>query len=125
MGIHRQVFDEYLLGYHHGIKQVVDKKTCQPVRDEATGQPKLDQKGKPIPDLSTGKLKTVPKFIRQKFGNLADAEREARFVLAKLANAEGEVLKLTGLNRSSYVSSMQKLREWRSDAGLRPRDAEA
>ena len=113
-----KVFDQYLLGYYQGTEKIVDKKTCKPLLDEATGQPKLDSKGKPILDLSTGQLKEVPKFIRKKFGNLADAEREARFVLAKLANAEGEILKLTGLDRSSYVRAMQQLRGWREDADL-------
>jgi integrase len=87
-----KVFDEFVLAYYQGTRQVADKKT--------------------------GQLKTLPKFIRRKFGNLADAEREARFILTKLANAEGEVLKLTGLDRAAHVHAMQKLCEWRHDAEL-------
>jgi integrase len=87
-----KVFDEYVLAYYQGTRQVIDKKTGQP--------------------------KTLPKFIRRKFGSLADAEREATFILSKLANAEGEVLKHTGLDRAAYVHAMQKLREWRPDAEL-------
>ncbi len=87
-----KVFDEYVLAYYQGTRRVADKKT--------------------------GELKTLPKFIRQKFGKLADAEREAAFILTKLANGESEVLKLTGLDRAAYVHAMQKLREWRQDADL-------
>jgi integrase len=87
-----KVFHEYVLAYYQGTRQAVDKKTGQP--------------------------KTLPKFIRQKFGDLAKAEREARFILTKLANGESEVLKLTGLDRSAYVHAMQKLREFRPDADL-------
>jgi integrase len=87
-----KVFDEFVLAYYQGTSQVVNKKT--------------------------GQLKTLPKFVRQKFGDLPDAEREAHFILAKLANAEGEILKLTGLDRAAYVHAMQKLREWRHDAEL-------
>ena len=87
-----KVFDEFVLAYYQGTRQVADKKT--------------------------GQFKTLPKFIRQKFGNLADAEREAHFILTKLANGESEVLKLTGLDRAAFVHAMQKLREWRQDAEL-------
>jgi integrase len=87
-----KVFDEYVLAYYQGTRRVVDKKT--------------------------GAFKTLPKFIRRKFGKLADAEREASFILTKLANGESEVLKLTGLDRAAFVYSMQKLREWRPDADL-------
>jgi integrase len=87
-----KVFDEYVLAYYQGTRQAVDKRS---------GQPKI-----------------LPKFVRHKFGNLAEAEREARFILTKLANGESEVLKLTGLDRSAYVHSMQKLRECRPDADL-------
>jgi integrase len=87
-----RIFHEYVLAYYQGVRQVADKKT--------------------------GQLKTLPRFVRQKFGNLADAEREARFILTKLANGESEVLKLSGLDRAAYVHSMQKLREWQPDADL-------
>lgn len=87
-----KTFFEYVLAYYQGTRVTADKKTGQP--------------------------KTLPKFVRQKFGDLADAEKEARFVLTKLSNAEGEVLKLTGLDRASYVNAMQKLREWRADVDL-------
>jgi len=87
-----KVFHEFVLAYYQGTRQVPNKKT--------------------------GQLKTLPKFVRQKFGDLAKAEREARFILTKLANGESEVLKLTGLDRSAYVHAMQKLRECRPDADL-------
>jgi hypothetical protein len=87
-----KIFDEYVLAYYQGVRQVTDKKT--------------------------GQVKTLSKFVRQKFGELAKAEREARFILTKLANGESEVLKLTGLDRSAYVHAMQKLRECRPDADL-------
>jgi integrase len=87
-----KVFDEFVLAYYQGTRQVADKKT--------------------------GQFKTLPKFIRRKFGNLAEAEREAHFILTKLANGESEVLKLTGLDRAAFVHAMQKLREWRQDAEL-------
>ncbi len=87
-----KVFDDFVLAYYQGTRQVTN--------------------------IKTGQLKTLPKFVRKKFGSLADAEREARFILTKLANAEGEILKLTGLDRAAYVHAMQKLREWRQDADL-------
>lgn len=87
-----KVFDEFVLAYYQGTRQVVDKKT--------------------------GQQKILPKFVRQKFGSLDDAEREARFILTKLANGESEILKLTGLDRAAYVNATQKLREWRPDADL-------
>jgi integrase len=87
-----KVFDEFVLAYYQGVRQVADAKT--------------------------GQVKTLPKLVRQKFGELAKAEREARFVLTKLANGESEALKLTGLDRSAYVHAMQKLREYRPDADL-------
>ena len=113
-----KVFDEYVLAYYHGSEAVVDKKTCPPVLDEATGQPKQDANGKLVLDLAKGTRKQVPKFVRLKFGDFADAEREARFTLVKLANAEGDVLKLTGLDRAAYVSATQQLREWAKEASL-------
>jgi integrase len=86
------VFDEFVLAYYQGVRQVADD--------------------------NTGQTKALPKLVRQKFGNLAAAEREAQFVLTKLANGESDVLKLTGLDRAAYVHAMQKLREWRPDADL-------
>ncbi len=87
-----KVFDEYVLAYYQGTRQVVDK--------------------------TSGQIKTLPKLVRQKFGSLADAEREARFVLTKLANGESEILKLSGIDRTAYVHAMQKLRAWHHDAEL-------
>ncbi len=87
-----KVFDEFVLAYYQGTRQ-------------AAGQ-------------TTGQFKTVPKLVRRKFGNLAAAEKEARFVLTKLSNAEGDILKLTGLDRATYVHSIQKLTEWRHGADL-------
>ena len=87
-----KVFEEYLLTYYEGARQV--------------------------PDPKTGSLKTVPRLLRKKFGNLDAAEKEAHFVLNKLANAEGEVLKLSGLDRVIYVSAMQRAKAWRPDADL-------
>src|SRR5580658_5938299 len=59
-----KVFDEFVLAYYQGTRQVADKRT--------------------------GQLKTLPKLVRRKFSNLADAEREAHFILTKLANGESE-----------------------------------
>ena len=87
-----KVFDEFVLAYYQGVRQVTDEKT--------------------------GRVKTLPKLVRQKFCDAAKAEREARFVLTKLANGESEALKLTGLDRVAYVHAMQKLRECRPDADL-------
>jgi hypothetical protein len=87
-----KVFDEFVLAYYQGVRQVTD--------------------------ATTGQVKTLPRFVRQKFGDSAKAEREARFILTKLANGESEVLKLTGLDRAAYVHAMQKLRECRPDADL-------
>ena len=68
-----KVFHEFVLAYYQGTRQFTDKRT--------------------------GQLRTLPKRVRQKFGELAKAEREGRFILTKLANGESEVLKLTGLVR--------------------------
>ncbi len=86
------VHDEYVLAYYFGTRQ--------------------------ISEPGTKRVRAVPRLVRRKFSKYAEAEREARFVLAKLANAEGEILKLTGLDRAAYVQAMQRLREWRSDADL-------
>lgn len=87
-----KVFDEYVLAYYSGLRDVLDKTTGQP--------------------------RQVPKLVRKKFADLAEAQREARFVVNRLANAEGEVLKLSGLDRLAYVDAMQELRQWRPDARL-------
>lgn len=86
------VFDEFVLAYYQGTRQV--------------------------PDPKTGGVKMLPKLVRKKFGKYADAEREARFILVKLANGESEVLKLTGLDRSAYVHAKQKLHEFRPETDL-------
>jgi hypothetical protein len=56
--------------------------------------------------------------VKLKFADLAEARREADRAVAMLANGDSESLKLTGLDRASYVSAMQKLREWRVDVDL-------
>jgi integrase len=56
--------------------------------------------------------------IKRKFASLDEARQEAGLAANRLANGETEVLKLTGLDRSTYVNSMQKLHEWRPDADL-------
>lgn len=66
----------------------------------------------------TGHQTTLPKFVRQKFGSLDDAGREARIILTKLVNGESEALKLIGLHHAAYVHATQKLREWRPDGDL-------
>src|SRR5689334_22326353 len=76
-----KVFAEYVLAYYQGSRETVDKKS--------------------------GKPKSLPRLVRQKFGDLAEAEKEARFVLTRLCNAEGEILKLTGLDRAAYVNARQ------------------
>lgn len=86
------VHDEFVLAYYHGVRQVVDP--------------------------TTQASKSLPKLVRCKFARCSDAEREARFVLVRLASAEGDVLKLTGLDRAAYVQATQRLHEWRADADL-------
>lgn len=56
--------------------------------------------------------------VKRKFSDLAKAKAEANLVLIKLVNGESEALKLTGLDRSIYVASMQKLKAWKPDADL-------
>ncbi len=56
--------------------------------------------------------------VKQKFHDLAKAEREARLAVTKLANGESEALKLTGTDRADYVKAIARLREWRPDADL-------
>ena len=83
--------------------------------------------------LPDGKLKALVKYqsiiytvayyqgtkrVRKKFADLAEAKREAELIAVKLANFEGEVLKLTGADRADYIRAMQKLREWKPDADL-------
>jgi hypothetical protein len=58
------------------------------------------------------------KRFRRKFSDLAEAKREAGLIALKLANGEGEVLKLTGGDRADYVRAMQKLRAWKPDVDL-------
>jgi hypothetical protein len=87
-----KIFDEYVLAYYQGVRQITDKKN--------------------------GSIKTLPKLVRQKFSDLAKAEHEARFILTKLVNGEADVLKLTGLDRAAYIHAVQKLSECRPDADL-------
>lgn len=83
--------------------------------------------------LPDGKLKALIKYqsviytvayyqgtkrVRKKFSDLAKAKREAELIAVKLANFEGEVLKLTGADRADYIRAMQKLRDWKPGADL-------
>jgi len=56
--------------------------------------------------------------VRKKFSKLVKAKAEADLVVAKLANGETEVLKLTGVDRSIYIAAKLKLQQWKSDADL-------
>jgi integrase len=87
-----KVFDEYVLTYYQGTRQV--------------------------PDTKKGGFKTLPKLVRRKFADPAEAEREGLYILGKLANGESEILKLAGIDRVAYVHACQKLREWRPEAEL-------
>jgi len=58
------------------------------------------------------------KRVRQKFADLAEAKREAELAAIKIGNGEVEALRLKGHDRTDYVRSMQKLREWKPDADL-------
>ena len=100
-----------------------------PQRDEQTGAILYES----LPEGSTVKPKALVKYqsviytvayyqgtkrVRKKFSDLAEAKREAELIAVKLANFEGEVLKLTGADRADYIRAMQKLREWKPDADL-------
>lgn len=56
--------------------------------------------------------------IKQKFADIRTARAKASLVVNKLANAETEVLKLSGADASTYIQSKQKLRDWKPDADL-------
>jgi len=100
-----------------------------PQRDPLTGAIRYET----LPEGSTAKPKALVKYqstiytlayyegtkrVRQKFSDLAKAKREATLIAVKLANFEGEALKLKGTDRADYIRAMQKLREWKPDANL-------
>jgi len=58
------------------------------------------------------------KRILRKFTDLTTARREAQSIILNLVNGDSEALKLTGADRSTYVSAMQKLRAWSAAADL-------
>src|ERR1043165_7237175 len=89
-----KVFDEYVLAYYQGTRGAIDKKTGKPVQ--------------------------LPKLVREKFGSLKDAEPQAASVVIKLANLQGEALKLTNLEALDYVEAMTELRKWNPEAKLTP-----
>lgn len=89
-----KVFDSYILAYYQGTKTVTDRKTGQP--------------------------REVPKLVREKFGDPQDAEIKARSVVNKLANLQGEALKLTNLEALDYADGMRQLHEWKPDVRLSP-----
>jgi len=66
----------------------------------------------------TGEVTTVQKRVLHKFAELKKAESEAGRVLNRLANLDGEALKLKGSDRLAYVDAMRILREWQPDAKL-------
>jgi integrase len=71
-----------------------------------------------ITNPETGEVKAVQKRVLQKFADLGKAEREAGRILNRLANLDGEALKLTGADRLAYVDAVRILREWNPDARL-------
>ncbi|HLX69357.1 MAG TPA: hypothetical protein VKV04_06995, partial [Verrucomicrobiae bacterium] len=87
-----KVFDEYVLAYYQGTRDAVDKKT--------------------------GKSIQLPKLVRQKFGKLSDAEAKAESVVRKLANLQGEALKLTNAEALAWIEVNRDLRQWNPDAKL-------
>ncbi len=86
-------FEEYVLAYYHGFREVVDPTTGQVINK-------------------------LPKFVREKFSSYAAAEKQARFVLNRLANHDGEALKLIGADRHEYLDARQTLHAWRPTARL-------
>ncbi|MGA2246701.1 MAG: hypothetical protein ABSH48_17045, partial [Verrucomicrobiota bacterium] len=100
-----------------------------PQRDPQTGAIIYES----LPEGATSKPKALVKYqstsytlayyegtkrVRQKFSDLAKAQREAGLIAVKLANFEGEALKLKGTDRADYIRAMQILREWKPDANL-------
>jgi integrase len=100
-----------------------------PQRDPQTGAIIYET----LPEGATAKPKALVKYqstsytlayyegtkrVRQKFSDPAKAQREAGLIAVKLANFEGEALKLKGTDRADYIRSMQTLREWKQDANL-------
>jgi integrase len=88
----------------------------EPQPEGATSKPKALVKYQSV--IYTVAYYEGSKRVRQKFSDLAKARREAELISLKLANFEGEALKLKGHDRSDYVRAMQKLREWKPDANL-------
>ncbi len=97
-----------------------------PQRDDAGkiiyGPPGPDGKAKALvkyqSDIFTVIFYEGRKRVREKFSDLEKAKRRAGEVAIKLANGETEALKLKGHDRTDYVRSMQKLRQWKPDADL-------
>jgi integrase len=68
-----------------------------------------------VKDKATGAFKDYPQFtlvyysgserIKKRFADLDDATREAELTATKLATGENEVLKLTSVDRSSYIQA--------------------
>ena len=50
------------------------------------------------------------KRIKKRFADLAEAKREADLAVAKLANGEGQVLRLTSTDRAHYIQALDTLR---------------
>src|SRR5580765_8404000 len=50
------------------------------------------------------------KRIKKRFADLEEAKREAELAALKLANGEGQVLRLTSLDRAHYLQALDTLR---------------
>lgn len=87
-----KVFEEYVLAYYQGTRDGVDKKTGKPIQ--------------------------LPKLVREKFGSLQKAETKADSVVRKLANLQGEALKLTNADALAYAEATADLRKWNPEAKL-------
>ena len=85
-------FEEFVLAYYDGFREVIASVANQ--------------------------VKKLPKLVRQKFSTYAAAEKQARFVLVRLANLDGEALKIIGADRHAYLDALQTLHAWRPEARL-------
>ncbi|MBM3880431.1 MAG: hypothetical protein FJ387_12055 [Verrucomicrobia bacterium] len=56
--------------------------------------------------------------VKRKFTDLARARAEALNAAIRLAGGETEALKLTGLDRATYVEALRQLREWKPSITL-------
>ncbi len=50
------------------------------------------------------------KRIKKRFSDLEEAKQEAELAVTKLANGEGQVLRLTSLDRANYLQALETLR---------------